>query len=420
MQAGFYDQENKYMTIFYQNMISELHVEEDIAEVDVDFIYLPWWEPYLKVTPGKGELIIEEPFMSISFLPIMITQSHFIYDLSYPVVASIHDDEALDGRGFSLVFAFEVNLRNNEAFLTDDDFFDDALEATDVVTQKPLFPDPAFWTGGNVTIKTMNEHENKAVGDVILSYSCAGDEIYLGLSRMNSGEAILETPLPVCLGGMVTGFKKDYFITNEAVDSFIGLNQEVIVHAEPKTKINVQIVERITGKEYDSDGNFFWVLREGSGREVAYDEYVLAVFTRHAAPNEDELITQATIYGNSTELSYLELVSGEYTVEAYLFKSGVIIEAETICADDECFDLPKMEFNESFYLGGLSLTNETIGYLNISYDDLQRDKMVLPIMAYDVVDFISLTDLEVLDKTNEFVIDNPSHFRVSFVDEEEE
>ena len=129
----------------------------------------------------------------------------FEYDMRYPLILSLKDPDALNGQGFELNFAIEVNIQNNiggyNNFTT--------LE----------FPTP-FETGlgdfqtrlpQNITMKTYNKYSEEDINDVVVSYIC-GREVDIGTTKFNYiGDATLTSQLPYCEMGGYLKFKKQGF-----------------------------------------------------------------------------------------------------------------------------------------------------------------------------------------------------------------
>jgi len=406
--------DNPYFQSFYMNLVIGVDYSPEVLEdIEINFLYMPWWDPYLRVTPGKGALIMESPdSIRLGFIDIMLLKNQFSYDVSYPVVVALSDIESFNGEGYSLKFAFEVNVRANSYYEFREEE-DEELEGIEFL-RPSLFSDPAHWNSGEVTINTVNLHDNSSIEDVSLTFTCGNEEIFLDNSlKDNLGVANIKTKLPVCLGGLISGFRHNYFVTSQGVDTLLDVDQVVNLHVEPKKTLNVLFKEKIVGKEIEGS-NLVWKFRSSSERDVAFDERVIAIFTRIAQPGEDEFISQISFLGNQTEDPQIELVTGSYTVEAFLFKSGVVIPEEELCVDDECYTIPEMNFNESFYAGGLQLDNETVGYFNVTFDDLQNENIKVSLLAFEASDFTSSTDLEQLDEINNYIINNENYFWPQF------
>ncbi|MFC2135637.1 hypothetical protein ACFLTH_13565, partial [Bacteroidota bacterium] len=429
-----FQSDDYYFNTRYKNFISQVNYPLDqLQTVSVDFLYLPWWEPYLSIEPGMGEIIMENPARFFMLIPFMLTKNEFYYDLSYPVVVSLEDTQTLNGDGFSLKFAFEVNIRGNEPF----DYDDFVLEiGDDEETAQFLFNNPLHWNSGEITIRTLNPADNSSVEDVILTFTCGQEELYLGTSSLNNeeNEAYIKTKLPVCVDGRISGFKHGYFVTNSFLTTDLNEEAEVIVYAEEKKTFNLSLKKRMVGREVTSDGGIpsaSWAYIPDSNRDIGYDERVMIVFTRVAGLGEEEFVSQVVYYGNESDIPTVEFVSGQYVVEAFLFKSGIVIPPKEYCdggflgtgIDEDCYESPEINFNDSFYGGGLLLdadyfyNNETTGYFNVTFEDKEEDEVTVHLLAFDSVYFTEPEDLEIIDKQDRFIIPNREQFYPIFGEE---
>jgi len=129
----------------------------------------------------------------------------FKYHISYPLIISINDDEALGGDGFDFNFAVEVNIRNNVPA------YRDFTSLQISVPHETSIGDAAVRLPQNITITSFDKHTKQALEDVRISYVC-GKEYDLGLTKTTaSADAIFVTQLPYCeLGGAIRYQKEGY------------------------------------------------------------------------------------------------------------------------------------------------------------------------------------------------------------------
>lgn len=94
------------------------------SDLSVSFFYSPSWEIYFDISPKKGQMI--EPTTTITEYPLNIMQSdqtndyESFYDISHPIVVIIRDIHSLKKhgeKGYSFMFAFEANIRDNKNLL---------------------------------------------------------------------------------------------------------------------------------------------------------------------------------------------------------------------------------------------------------------------------------------------------------------
>ena len=417
--STYLSDENAFFREFYQNYHVMLPTDpETISDMKIDFIYLPWWEPYLWVTPGYGEVIMDTPSTSFSnfgfgiapFDSFLFTPSSFSYDISYPIVVSLQDGSAFNDEGFNLIFAFEVNIRNDQAIAKE---MQQAEERYDGYSpQRSLFADRANWHSGNITVKTVNPKDGSPVEGLGISYSCGEDGAYIGTPVLNAhGETTFTTKLPVCLGGIISSFHKDYFIPSVRIDTFVDQEDNITLYAEKKQKFNVTFKERIVGKTLGEDNEIIWALRPSSDRDIGFDENLIAVFTREKRTGDMDFISQISFNGNQTKKPVLELVSGNYTVDVFLFQSELIIPEQEISDD---ITIPEIKFNDTFYGGGIRMDNSTGGFFEVTYGDLNKNELLFPILAFEHSDFTESADLQQLGLLDSYVKNNSLQFVPEF------
>lgn len=205
MQYGEY---KKYSQGMYSSMTPKLGNNTKLYPYDLEHQYL--YAPiYSKVGNGEAVLqpknLIEGANEIMKMAGLYLLDYRFEYDMRYPLILSLKDPDALNGQGFELNFAIEVNIQNNiggyNNFTT--------LE----------FPTP-FETGlgdfqtrlpQNITMKTYNKYSEEDINDVVVSYIC-GREVDVGTTKFNYiGDATLTSQLPYCEMGGYLKFKKQGF-----------------------------------------------------------------------------------------------------------------------------------------------------------------------------------------------------------------
>lgn len=91
------------------NMVLPLSGAQDL-EVRFDYF---GWEPYFKTNSEVGLIKPEHLFVKYNVLSFGQQRYDTHYDISYPILVTLHDDSALDGEGYTFTFALESNIRNN-------------------------------------------------------------------------------------------------------------------------------------------------------------------------------------------------------------------------------------------------------------------------------------------------------------------
>lgn len=109
-------------TDFEQGFYKALYLKflDEPYPFEVGFRYFEW-PFYFDITPRNGDILTGETHIQefpYNFAPAFQTNYYeFYYDVSAPVLVEIRDPDALKGRGYSFVFALEMNVRDNKDFI---------------------------------------------------------------------------------------------------------------------------------------------------------------------------------------------------------------------------------------------------------------------------------------------------------------
>jgi len=392
---------------------------EDISKIKVDFSYFSWWPMYLKISPSYGELIMPETSFSAFIIPLAIQRYDFSYSAAYPVAVSLNDNEAFNGEGYDFHYALEVNVRNN-APLTDIPF---NLTET-IATTDSFFSSLEQVRTGNVTVITIN-HLHEPVSDVLVSYNCYDESIFMGITQLVYGNAQLVKQLPLCLGGTVYGFKQGYFSSTEPLSLRENESAELTVIMEPVRQKNLKIEKKMIEKDLLTNELGFsytqWAFKNSS-MDLEADEELLLILTRNPTFGQEEFVKFYNLNGRMDNFS-VDLVSGTYKIEAYLMRKfgenysqeKFSIPEKEYCYDteplnpfggEECTTIPVLDFNSSFFLGGVLLDNSTSGYFTITLDDLHKENLTLKLVSVDITGISEMEDLEQIDKVSFYSTNN--------------
>ncbi|MFH1212247.1 MAG: hypothetical protein V1659_04970 [Candidatus Woesearchaeota archaeon] len=418
-----FDPNNAIFTGLYKNMMIFMlnSNQNDVEKLKIDFKYLPWWQSYMKINPGSGELIMpaRQGFNAMLFLPIQLTDYRFSYDSSYPVMVTLRDPDAFNGEGYLFQYAIEVNLRNGEPLLADIQ----ELEIENV--ESTFFASPGQRNSGDIKITTVDSN-NVPLPEVTLSYYSADEELFLGSTSMDQSEAVLHASLPLCIGCFVGGYIEDYFVRSTPLDlQEIGETAEAVVEAEKIVKKNLSVMLKIVDKHslsMPAGGSVsFWNL-SSSAVNVHPDEDLMLILTREPGIGEAEFIRAIELNGSSERDAEIELVSGRYELQGFITRNmgenyslrQVVIPASEYCYDteplnpfggEECAEIPKVELNDSLYRGGVTFTETNGGLFEITKQDLQsHNEIVIYLVVPDYNDYEILADLEQMGKTDEYSV----------------
>lgn len=415
---NLYTSDNQFSNAVYNNFVMPVTgvPEQDLNRISADFVYLPWWELYAKVYPNSGNLIVPEEAFSIDLLFVSFTsrQYDFSYDVAYPVVVVLKDEETLEGEGYTFQFGLETNIRGNEP-LNSTPF--DLERVGD--TPSSLFANPNQRIA-NLTVTTVNALTGEPVSGPLISYHCGDDFVYLGEALLANGQAVLRSKLPQCAGGVLNAKLSGYVSEPYPLDVVRGESASIEMSLYPIMEKQLSVQKRMIQKEVVDEGvqrNTLWVFKNESSEDLALDDQVLVILERQS-PLEDNFVRMASFSGSNEDNQTIELTVGEYKIEVILlhhfgenhtYDEWVIPEREE-CAGgglfhgEECYTIPEIVFNSSLYLGGARLDVDTTGYFNITEEDLQQNTITMYAVAVNLEDLTRVEDLEQLGKPDEYVV----------------
>ena len=334
-------------------------------DLEVNFIYLNW-PIYFDITPKEGALLMpssyRRDFPFDAAPPTQTNHYEFFYDVSYPVLIEIRDDDALKGEGYSFIFAMEGTVFDNknlalwhmgEGTIGPTDHTDVSAEVSlDSWTEpkKKLFCDEEQRVSGPVEIMVVDSSGNP-LDDAQVSYGCAD---YARCSAGVTEEGSLKTRLSTCKGGGFVTVRKEGFMPASA-GTFDIL---------PDKELNVAFrLERLKGFKIDVQ-----VLGAGAKKLAEDEKLVLSIRRENEKPFE-ELFSRTVIYdGKDLEL---ELCPGLYEVQAQLISdSGYIIPS----TEEMGQKIPETEIAPAV-VGGAVLDSET-GYWRVNKGGHMEEKSI--------------------------------------------
>ena len=310
--------ENRYEESLYNYLARSPELSDDYSFLETNFLYL--YSPiYLEITPNEGDILkphVQEVKPRIKLLPTIRSNHYdFFYDVSYPVVIEIKDDNALAGEGYSFLFSMEANIRDNRNLLewhrgegtfgrpggtADFDVSDEIKDMLDDINQRienelqsGEHPDditeelrerfsesggaygisglsdlrrrastPTLFCGhnqrlsGNITIKTYDRLTDLPIEGVSVTFGC-GDyaSCPVGATVLSyiTDEAELVTQLPLCIGGYMTLKKDGYEQETKFITTKIGENAVIIAQLQPLFEFNVSVKKHVLFWNWDDN-----------------------------------------------------------------------------------------------------------------------------------------------------------------------
>ena len=353
--------------------------QQTFPELGVTFDYLDFWPIYFNLN-CHGEICKPESASSNLISLIGVQRYNFLYDLSYPVLITVTEPNALNSQGYTFQFFLEGNIRGNEPMNYSSNLNSNfAPLVSAAVTDESMLCDTDKRNSGEITIKVQNN--GKPVEAAAVSFTCADESCPMGETK--NGE--LDEKFPVCLGGLVTVIKDGYLSKSASLSTELGKKQTVSLEVEQKKTVGFNVKKYMLQKGAGS-----WSLRDNA-MPLAEKEYAIVTFKRMGGLGEEEYNAYQIIYANSTKET-IDLVPGKYAMEGVaLLKDEIIIMPQKRCEDaglkQVCYTVP----TQKLYYGQLS-TDEPANIggiksnITITDADLAKGKMTLYLVTVDLID----------------------------------
>ncbi len=399
----------------YDNMVLALDGGEGLS---ISFDYFNW-PIYLHLTEdhsiGPQELLFTNTVSSFPQFTLAMQRYRNYYDVSYPVLISIQDGQALDGEGFSFNFALESNLRNNW-------IVEDGGETIKL-------PQAA-----NSMVCDENKRNTELVKTIVVD-SFSGEEleaVRIGLTIPEEKDCFigqtdehgeLEAKYPLVSGGVVNFIKDDYLTNFYPIDTYAFREEpgligyaiagflEEVVPMHQFRMINVSVKKAAVEKCINGHCYFSHSLLSHSqftAGEVVHSyqpagldsthKWVFTGVKQSLSPDETATLSLERVSGNTpgvnegfrsmavvagSQTSPIELVPGIYKVSGNLVKNGMVIfPAEERCIEatvipvvwepEECFDIEEMVLDS--FMGGVIEWDEEGSYFEITPEQLYTSR----------------------------------------------
>ena len=344
-----------------------VNLHQKYNDFEVRFDYLAWWPIYFDLN-CNGDLCTAESANNPFLFVVGYQRYDFVYDISFPVVVDVKDPFAFNGEGYTLKFAIEANVRNNEAI--DQEF--PGYEGISIRTQ-PFFCDFDMRNSGEITVVARDAFTEKGVKDVNVMYTCGDHSCAMGITN-ESGQ--LKTPFPVCSGGIVSFLNYDYFLPAQSLDTETG--KRALTVSEGYLYIDKDITVR--KRVFDIRQNKL----NPNTVDLKQKEQILITLEKiPESIGEDDVTALVEFWGNQSGPSrMIRLVPGTYEVTGtMILYEEVIIPEETRTVDgfmgigDIEYTIPEVKFEDGYPSGGMILNQET-GYIRILPSDLYKSELI--------------------------------------------
>lgn len=378
----------------YDNMILDLGYP---VNYDIAFDYLGFWPMYFDVN-DNGEVIMPQA-AAISFAGINFGLQRYntVYDISYPVMVTLYDPSAMNGKGYVFNFALESNIRNN-APVSDKETILGAAETF----EDSLFGNENQRNSGEITITVKDSYTLKPLQGVQLTFTADDQSAFIGETDKDGK---FTGKLPIAYGGLVTLLKENYITKSMQLDTEIDKSASLEAQMDIIKVVNIAVrkmqlsnVGKTSSFPFTANKTKF-VFNSLSYPLLDAEQAVISL-RRINSPFEDEFSTGAVVTGAA--VSDIRLAPGIYEVIINnILNEQVIIPEEEI----EGVKIPEISF-DTFPNGGLVWDNSST-YWTVSPNNVYNSNSIT---FYIVTPGIADTpeyqrthdDLELMGKTSEF------------------
>ncbi len=398
--------------------------------LSVDFIY-DNFDYYMDISPSIGDLIAPETYTQefpLLLPPMQTNHYRFFYDVSYPVVVSIHDESALNGEGYTFFFALEANIRDNRNLIqwaqgkgTFGDWdptkveialksgvpteyptgFDletnQTIYATMEEPPKTLICSPAQRVSGVVSLAAYNGITGKPIPNAAVAFRCGTYETCSMGATDVLGE--FESKFPACIGAVIRVTAEGYSTNFVEMDTLPEQENTLITLLEPIKEVPVTV--KLIPTSRLSEG-----ISTAALRNLAFDmnrmETVLLTVEK-VSDNIYEIPFTQVVSVSEGEEATLQLVSGSYLVSGMLLdEEGVIISARNDTIAGQTIEYPEVNMTPAM-LGAVYIDKNSRLW-TVKSDELQQAKEVVfylfrandPVVIEDLAELGNFTDYSVI------------------------
>ncbi len=374
--------------------------------VNAQFTYLPWWPIYSRVTPSDGQMIRPDSVGNLD--PILstlgINQYRFSYDVSYPVLVSLTDPTAFNGKGYTFEFALESNTRHNADMNSSSNITMPTYGAPD----DSFVCDPGNFQSGNVTIIVDDAVTHGPVDGASVFFSLGSRACSIGITQVANGKTIINTKMPLGVGTLIVS-KQGYLSKAIPFGTESGKSDSVKADLDKYYNINVSIVRVPIVKSVCINNNCTWTPANAVAGLTNTEEAIILLQRVKEDKEQEDVVGSADIKGSGSMTSSMTLAPGQYQITGTLLDNQLTIipkEIMKVCSDACCAitgGIPGIcdkksevinatSFNP-FPKGGISLL------VNITAAELQSKQMT--IYLFSVPDGYIINSNGVTDLTHE-------------------
>lgn len=386
-------------------------ISEHYKDVRVKFNYQPNWPMYVTTDPGFGDVMMPElQINQFLFFTFQQANYNFKYDITYPVLITLEDDNAFNGEGFTFQYAYETNIRRNNAVTKNLNLsaMQKPKDVLDIENQRTI----------PIKVTTVDGYTNQPIADVLVLFRCVSEDIALGKSRMESGSASLKSKLMPCALGNLYVLDNEYTASPKYLTATAGNNLDVKLEVFKEKTVPVEFKKKLYGptrlvSEIDEEHmDRGWEKTPGNAYVTVIEDEELNLILLGVNELGEPLSSTIISYNDTVTNPNISLVPGTYEVyftsilslNNYPNQQIVIPEftidmpwfANLMGADDA--KIPEVPLNDSLILSNMQYLFSEGKTLTITKSDLVNAKKIEFIYpSYDPTELKVAMDLEVLN-----------------------
>ena len=237
----------------YSNTYFQHHYIWDIdknskkfSNMKVTFAYEDW-PMQIYARPSENGVLKSNSNKGTELLSFLCIQMyHFTYDVGYPVIVSVIDQETSNNKPYRFNFAFKVsvdhNYPNRESRGTASFDFDEPLVEYCSELQN------------EITIYTVNNATGEDINDVNLTFVCGRDYCDMGKSEWISfgAAAGITKRFPYCVNGIIKGIKEGFADSKEFIQTDVDGRSYILFLNPIKRFRNYKVVKHQLSNPLDS------------------------------------------------------------------------------------------------------------------------------------------------------------------------
>ncbi len=197
---------------------------------NVNFIYSSYWPTKIEVYPDEEPMIAEpvgnQPGLGV--LGFCYVPYHFVYDLTYPVLVQIFDEQEL--------FQFPVAVVINKNLAVKGEVGEEVNDAE---------PELCKYKVQNLNVYTYNTGLEPVEADI--SFECLGQRCGIGKTKLEQESAKLSEQFPQCYNGYIVAKSEDYSQKRYLYSTNIRGDVDIILDRAYNVEISLKVDGRDTG-----------------------------------------------------------------------------------------------------------------------------------------------------------------------------